>query len=55
MNSKDAFGFVDPKDVIMPNFAKGKQHVDGVSISCCAKDANDYHQYYVGQCLILYS
>jgi hypothetical protein len=55
MNSEDAFGFVDPKDVlcschIMPNFAKGKQHADGVSISCCAKDTDDYCQYYVGQC-----
>jgi hypothetical protein len=55
MNSEDAFDFVDPKDVlrgchIMPNFAKGKRHVDGVSISRCAKDADDYHQYYVGRC-----
>jgi hypothetical protein len=54
MNSEDAFGFVDPKDVlrgchIMPNFAKGKRHVDGVGISCCAKDADNDCQYYVGR------
>ena len=54
MNGSDAFGFVDPKDVIrachiLPNFAKGKRHADGVGISRCAKDAKDYHQYYVGR------
>lgn len=61
MNSEDAFGFVDPKDVlrgchIMPNFAKGKRHADGAGISRCAKDAHDYFQYYVGRCAwVLYS
>jgi hypothetical protein len=54
MNGDDAFGFVDPKDVlrgchIMPNFAKGKRHTDGVGISRCAKDAKDYSRYYVGR------
>jgi hypothetical protein len=54
MNGEDAFGFVDPKDVlrgchIMPNFAKGKRHPDGVGISCCAKDNKDYNRYYVGR------
>ena len=54
MNGDNAFGFVDPKDVlrrchIMPAFAKGKRHLDGVGISCCAKDGQDYHRYYVGR------
>jgi hypothetical protein len=54
MNEDDAFGFVDPKDVlrgchIMPNFAKGKRHADGIGISRCAKDGKDYNRYYVGR------
>jgi hypothetical protein len=54
MNGEDAFGFVDPKDVlrtchIIPNFAKGNQHADGVGVSRCAKDAGDYYQYYIGR------
>jgi hypothetical protein len=54
MNGEDAFGFVDPKDVlrtchIIPNFAKGKRHADGVGVSRCAKDAGDYCQYYIGR------
>jgi len=54
MNSEDAFGFVDLKDVlrschIMPNFAKGNRHADRVGISRCAQDAKDYCQYYVGR------
>jgi hypothetical protein len=54
MNEEDAFGFVDPKDVlrtchIIPNFAKGKRHDDGVGVSRCAKDAGDYYRYYIGR------
>jgi hypothetical protein len=54
MNADDAFGFVDPKDVlrgchIMPNFAKGKRHTDGVGVSRSAKDSKDYSRYYVGR------
>ena len=54
MNEDDAFGFVDPQDVlrgchIMPNFAKGKRHADGIGISRCAKDGKDYNRYYVGR------
>ena len=55
MNRDDSFGFVDPQDVlrgchILPAFAKGKQHADGVSISRSAKDGRDYKLYYVGRC-----
>jgi hypothetical protein len=54
MNREDAFGFVDPNDVlrgchILPAFAKGKRHVDGIGVSRCAKDGKDYHRYYVGR------
>jgi hypothetical protein len=54
LDREAAFGFVDPKDVlrgchVMPVFAKGKKHPDGVGISRCARDGRDYHQYYVGR------
>ena len=54
MSRDDAFGFVDPTDVlrgchIMPNFAKGKRHADSVGVSRCAKDGKDYNRYYVGR------
>ena len=54
MNKNYSFGFVDPKDVlrgchILPAFAKGKRHKDGIGISHCAKDGNDYNQYFVGR------
>ena len=54
MNEEGAFGFVDTKDVlrtshIIPNFAKGKRHADGVGVSRCAKDAGDYYRYYIGR------
>jgi hypothetical protein len=53
MNREDAFGFVDLKDVlhgchILPAFAKGKRQLNGVGISRCAKDGNDFNRYYVG-------
>lgn len=51
-----SFGFVDPKDVlrgchIIPNFAKGQRHQDGVGLSRCAKDGNDHRLYYVDRCV----
>lgn len=54
MSDDNAFGFVDPGDVlrachIMPNFAQGKRHLDGVGISRCAKDGKDYNRYYIGR------
>lgn len=54
MHKSDSFGFVDPKDVlrgchIIPAFANGKQHENGVGISRCAKDGQDYKLYYVGR------
>ena len=54
MHGNHSFGFVDPKDVlrgchILPVFAKGKRHANGVGISRCAKDSNDYKLYYIGR------
>jgi hypothetical protein len=54
MHGTHSFGFVDPKDVlrgchILPSFAKGKRHPDGVGISRRAKDGKDYKLYYVGR------
>ncbi|KAF8223971.1 hypothetical protein L208DRAFT_1314114, partial [Tricholoma matsutake] len=53
MASEDAFGFVDPSDVlqschVIPQFAKGKRHSDGVALSKCARDGEDWKEYYVG-------
>jgi hypothetical protein len=54
VGSEDAFGFVDPKDVlrachIIPAFARGKSHSDEVSISRCARDGNDWARYYINR------
>jgi hypothetical protein len=50
--SLDAFGFVDPRDVlrgchVVPSFASGLVHSDGRGISCCAADVKDYRRYHV--------
>lgn len=54
MATDGAFGFVDPKDVlrgchILPAFAKGKAHLDGVGLSRCAQDAQDWSRYLVNR------
>ena len=46
MANGDAFGFVDPNDVlrgthIIPAFKSGQVHSEGVALSCCAGDAQD--------------
>ena len=57
--SDNSFGFVDPKDVlrgcyIVPRFARGKVHADGIGISRCADDAGDWCCYHVIRCEISY-
>jgi hypothetical protein len=52
--NSDAFGFVDPRDVlrgchIVQAFKHGKVHVDGVGLSRCASDAQDWRQYSVNR------
>ena len=54
MANEHAFGFLDPKDVlrgchIMPAFAYDKLHRDGISMSKCANDGNDWSEYYVNR------
>jgi len=56
MHQNSSFGFVDPRDVlrgchILPASAQGKRQADGVNVSPCAKDGEDYHFYYVGRCV----
>ena len=53
LEQEDAFGFVDPADVlravhIMPVFHHGLVHPDGKGESPCAKDGKDWVRYYVG-------
>ena len=50
MASKHAFGFIDPQDVlrgchVIPAFLSGRVHCDAISLSQCAKDAQDYNRY----------
>ncbi|KAI0054379.1 hypothetical protein BV25DRAFT_1817149 [Artomyces pyxidatus] len=54
----DAFGFVDPNDVlrgchIVPDFASGKRREDGAGLSGLAKDSEDYNRYYICRCVSL--
>jgi len=54
MSADDTFGFLDPADVlrachIIPVFAKGKRHVDGMGLSWCARDSLDWVEYYVNR------
>lgn len=54
MANEDAFGFVDPSDVlrashIIPSFADGLLHPDGVAMSRCASDGNDWKFYYINR------
>ena len=54
MASADAFGFVDPADVlrcchIIPTFTDGKVRPDRVSLSRNARDGNDWKRYYVNR------
>lgn len=53
ITDEDAFGFIDPGDVlrachIIPVFHKGRQHADDVGVSVCANDSKDWVEYYVG-------
>ncbi|KIJ64394.1 hypothetical protein HYDPIDRAFT_90003, partial [Hydnomerulius pinastri MD-312] len=50
----DAYGFINPADVLrgchlIPAFADGRMHPDGVSMSRNAKDGADWKKYYVNR------
>lgn len=54
MSAEDAFGFVDPADIlrachVIPAFAKGKLHLDGMGLSRCCRDSSDWVEYYVNR------
>ena len=54
MMENDAFGFVDPANVIQSchiilAFAMGKLHPDGVAMSGCARDSDDWKRYYINR------
>jgi hypothetical protein len=54
MAEEDAFGFVDPSDVlrschVIPCFAKGLLHGDGKGLSACARDSTDWVEYFIGR------
>jgi hypothetical protein len=54
MNDDQAFGFLDPSDVlrgchVVPAFAKGVVHADGKGLSRCADDSSDWVSYYVNR------
>jgi hypothetical protein len=56
--NSDAFGFVDPRDVlrgchIVQVFKHGKVHLDGIGLSRCASDAEDWCQYSVNRYLFI--
>lgn len=54
MTEDDAFGFMDPSDVlrgchIIPVFVKGRRHADGMGLSYCAGDSSDWVAYYINR------
>jgi hypothetical protein len=58
MAEDDAFGFVDPSDVlrgchIIPAFASGRLHADGKGLSHCARDSSDWVAYYVNRWVLM--
>jgi hypothetical protein len=57
MADGNSFGFIDPTDVlrgchIIPVFKSGKVHSDGVALSRCASDFQDWRNYAVNRCVI---
>jgi hypothetical protein len=56
MADSEAFGFVDPKNVlrgchIIPAFSGGKARADGIGLSRLARDAQDWSRYRVNRCV----
>jgi len=58
MARDDAFGFLDPADIVrgchmIPAFTAGKRHEDGKGLSLCAMDSGDWRSYYVNRYVYL--
>jgi hypothetical protein len=54
VNQGDTFGFVDPLDILrschmIPSFAQGQLHPDGIGLSRLARDSRDWVAYCVNQ------
>ena len=54
MADEDAFGFLDPADIlrachITPTFSRGLVHPDEVAMSQLARDSRDWQRYYVNR------
>ena len=57
MAEDDAFGFIDPADVVqschlIPAFVSGKLHPNGVAMSDIAQDGDDWRRYCVNRWMI---
>jgi len=60
MSSRDAFGFVDPADVlrachIIPTFSWGQQYLDGQGLSSVARDSQDWKLYVLNRCVFSFA
>ncbi|KAF7969066.1 hypothetical protein HWV62_28417 [Athelia sp. TMB] len=60
IDDDDAFGFLDPADVlrachIIPRFHLQKVHSSGVGHSPLARDSSDWKEYYVNRSVVLYT
>ena len=56
LHQADAFGFVDPADVLrcchlIPAFADGRQHLDSITMSQNSHDTNDWEYHYINRCV----
>ena len=54
MTQDDAYGFIDPTNILrgchlIPAFASGRKHPDGVSVSWNARDGADWKHYYINR------
>ena len=54
ITQEDSCGFIDPADVLrgchmVSAFRCGKVYSDGIGISHCAQDSNDWRVYYIGR------
>ncbi|KIK25471.1 hypothetical protein PISMIDRAFT_96528, partial [Pisolithus microcarpus 441] len=54
MDRADAFGFVDPADVLqcchlIPSFADGRLHPNSIATSCNARESEDWKVYYINR------
>jgi hypothetical protein len=52
MADDDAFGFIDPRDVVrgchlIPKISTGQVHSDGIGLSKLAKDYRDWRSYFI--------